>query len=463
MTIRRYLVLTLFSVLTLITFLAAIQGYKASMTRASVQYDQQLVILAQTLFLIQSSHKNTSSLTTILTENDDSFIFQVWQNNNLQLKTHSAPMLPMGLDNGMNETLNMPIESGFIDNNFQGERWRVYTLVQNEKNDIVVMVAQPLKKRFMLAQGIILAAVTPMVIAIVLLSFIIYGVITRGLKPLRSLVKALKAKEINDLKPLILMNDKNELEPVISTLNKLFSRLDSAFERERRFASDAAHELRTPLSVLKLNAHNVQLECGQEVESMNQLTQSVDRMVHVIDQILNLNRTNPEQIAIDCTKININTLIQCIIGELYSEIASRNQSIELNSDNITFTAHEFAIRLLVQNLISNASKYTPDGGEIMVITAVENNNLILTVVDSGPGIAESEYERVFDRFYRVGGDQHKSSVIGCGLGLAIVKHIATLHNATIILSRSEALKGLQVKVIFPLEQSCKNILLEKNH
>ncbi len=457
MSIRRYLVLTLFAVLTLITFVAAIQGYKISMKRASHQFDRQLIILAETLLVINSaSTKNNENekaqhLVTPIDETN-SIAFQVWKKGVLTLKTDNAPNQVM-TNQGFNQKANNKnnFTTGFSEDNFLGQRWRTYT-AHNKQQQEWVIVAQPLNRRFILAQDVILSAVTPMIIAIVILSVLIYWVITQGLKPLRQLTYELSNKKANDLTPLSLTAANSELEPVIATLNQLFSRLNGAFERERHFASDAAHELRTPLSVLKINVHNVQRELVHDVESMDNLIGSVERMSNVIDQILNLNRTSPEQILLTSKVLNINSLIQSVISQYYGGIAQRQQSIELDSrDDLELVGNEFAIALLVQNLITNASKYTPVGGTIKVSTAGNNHNDEVTIVveDSGPGIAESEYERVFDRFYRVGGDQHDSSVIGCGLGLAIVKHIAELHSATIILSRSTLLNGLKVSITFP--------------
>ena len=141
-----------------------------------------------------------------------------------------------------------------------------------------------------------------------------------------------------------------------------------------------------------------------------------------------------------------------MIAELYSDIYAKDQTITLVSDEVLLSAHELSVHLLAVNLISNANKYTPTGGEIIVsVSQAENMEITLCVEDSGGGISPDEYQRVFDRFYRVGGDQHNSSVLGCGLGLTIVKHIADLHGAKIQLSPSPLLKGLKVAITFPDE------------
>lgn len=194
-----------------------------------------------------------------------------------------------------------------------------------------------------------------------------------------------------------------------------------------------------------------------------QLEQSVERMAHVVDQILTLNRTNQEQILAESAVLNLQVLLQACISELYPYIASRGHDIELNSAPLNILGNRFAIGILLKNLIANAAKYTPDNGKILVSCQQEKNKLILRVEDSCPSIATAEYARVFDRFYRVGGDSHKSKVIGCGLGLSIVKHIVELHQANISLSRSKALSGLCVKIGFSVAEnnSCTNASANK--
>lgn len=473
MSIRRYLVLTLFSMLTLITFIAAIQGYKESMAKAEQQFDQQLVDLAHTLLAVNSvliTEQHQPPQNTIQVVQQGSFAFQVWKNKRLLVKSNNAP--DHQINNNTQATTNKSVnhaDLNFFEVNFLNERWRSLiispTSNQNDNQGVSVVVAQPLKAQFALAQALILAAVTPMIIAIAFLSVFIFVIITQGLKPLHQLSTELSRRKSDDFSPLTLQVPNTELADIVETLNQLFTRLDTAFQRERHFASDAAHELKTPLSVLKIDTHNlihdlskrlaikadnsVAISEVRQFSSIEALTNSVDRMGHVIDQILNLNRTNSAQILSVSHIFNFKLLLQQVIGELYHDISLKNQTIALDSEDVLLSGHEFSIHLLVVNLISNANKYTPVGGEINVsVTHTVNQQIMLCIEDSGVGIAQDEHQRVFDRFYRVGGDQHDSSVLGCGLGLAIVKHIADLHGADITLSPSPTLKGLKVTVIF---------------
>ena len=269
---------------------------------------------------------------------------------------------------------------------------------------------------------------------------------------MRLLSDNLSAKKIDDLSPINLPQQHNELSPVLDTLNQLFERLDGAFLREKRFASDAAHELRTPLSVLKINAHNLALELNQRPSAsanMQYLQQGIERMSHVIEQILLLNRTNPQQYQGQFKPLHSQALCQTAIASVFAQIEAKHQDIELLGSDAIIQGDEFSLGILLQNLISNASKYSPAKSLIKVVLYRLDGHPIIQVEDAGPGIEESEYHRVFERFYRIGGDRHSSNTPGCGLGLAISKHIAQLHNGTLTLGRSAQLSGLSIALVLP--------------
>ena len=150
------------------------------------------------------------------------------------------------------------------------------------------------------------------------------------------------------------------------------------------------------------------------------------------------------------TEIDLSAIVQSIIAKDYEQIAVKQQKISLSGGEVCLIkGNQFALETLVQNLISNASKYTPEHGEVLVTSKHITTGVRLIVEDSGPGIPQEQYERVFERFYRVDGDRHNSSIIGCGLGLAIVKHIVELHKAKITLHPSIQLGGLKVMIDFP--------------
>ncbi|MDP5032608.1 MAG: ATP-binding protein [Paraglaciecola sp.] len=433
MSIRRYLTLILISVITLVTFASAIQGYRSSMLKAASVFDDELKSLA--LILASTSLHSSSKIDL----DQSAFTFQIWQDNHVLVSSNQQLTSAIG-----------NFSEGFGENNFLAQRWRTYSHWLAEQNQWII-VAQPLSYRFELAENVILAAVTPLVISIAILAALTFLIISRGLLPLNLLSEALKIKKADDLRPLSAIPQAAELVPVVNTLNQLFERLESAFVREKRFASDAAHELRTPLSVLKINAHNLAIELQAQQQPMTNMTflqQGIERMSHVVEQILLLNRTNPEQYRGKFVRLDLTTLCQNVIATVYPQIAQKQQEIELLGECGHVVGDEFALEILLQNLISNASKYTPDFGQIRVTLRQLKGEIVVNVEDSGPGMAPSEYALVFERFYRIGGDRHASNVPGCGLGLAIAKHIAQLHHATLSLSHSETLGGLAVDLRF---------------
>ncbi|MBN7821609.1 ATP-binding protein [Bowmanella yangjiangensis] len=428
--IRRYLVLILLSVITLVLFFAAIKGYRGSMERATSLFDSQLVAVADTLETMQL----TMQVGQLRKESE--MILQIWHNNELLLYSFNSPKSPM-----------TAFEQGFRDENFSGQRWRTLARYYPDSQHWL-MLAQPLSHRYDLADELVLAAVQPLVFSLPLLALLISLAVKQGLRPLVGLSDALKQKKADDLSPVELNQPPSELQPVLKTINRLLVRLDSAFARERRFASDAAHELRTPLSVLKINCHNLAQELGSKSTNLAQLTDGVERMGHVVDQILLLNRTNPEHFSVNWLEVDLYQLCQQCIANLYPQLHAKQQQIGLSGKATPMRGDAFSLNVLVQNLVSNASKYSPVGSQIEVSVEQRSQGIWLCVEDSGPGLPESEYERVFERFYRVGGDRHQSGTTGCGLGLAIVKHIVDLYGAHIQLQRSVKLGGLSVQVQF---------------
>jgi two-component system sensor histidine kinase QseC len=172
-------------------------------------------------------------------------------------------------------------------------------------------------------------------------------------------------------------------------------------------------------------------------------------MQNVVEQILALYSTAPDEILVHFEPVDLHALAQECITRRYSRFAARHQELELDGRQACVAGDRFALETLLQNLLDNACKYTPTGSTVRVSVREQESRVILQVQDSGPGIPADQRDRVFDRFYRLGGDQHASGVIGCGLGLSIVRHVAELHHATISLGESEFASGLSVSVSFP--------------
>ncbi len=431
--IRRFLVIVLLATITLFNFIAALQSYRTGMEKAEKLFDEQLIDIAHLL-----SHAGKGAAEIVLSDDKDNIAFQIWGNNN-QLLQRS--------DNMPTELLT-PLKEEFSYASYNGYRWRTLT----QKNDTSrqwVIIAERADIRYTLAEDIILTSVVPIVLGLPILGLLIWLIIGSGLKPLKQLASELGQKKPSDLQPLTTDNIPKELNQLVESTNSLLHRLSESFDREKRFSGDAAHELRTPLSALKIHLYNLAEHVPENDESMQLLNTSIDRMTHLIEQMLMLYRTTPDQFVYNFQVLDLHTITQKVVSEQYQKIADKDQTIELEGHSCKLTGDEFALEILVKNLIDNANKYTPDNGLIRITTKTDNGNVLLTVEDSGMGIPEELHHRVFDRFYRVSGDQHDSNVVGCGLGFSIIKHIVDLHQGSISLAHSGFDSGLKVTVILP--------------
>jgi len=437
--IRTYLLLALLAIITLVTFLSLLHGYQSSIAKAQILFDERLLNMAE---VIAIANQDTEPRHKITTEYSPTVFFQIWTKDQ-QLISHS--------DNAPQTDVTAFSQSNYYkDVNFNGYRWRLFSL-KDHALDRWIVTGERVDIRYTLAENVVLASIIPIVLAIPLAGIIIWWAIALGLRPLRVLTQQLDNKQADDLSPILMDKIPDELSSLVNTTNALFERLNAAFLREQQFSADAAHELRTPISALKLQAYNLENNSNINDLQIKPLVKGIDRMGLVIEQILSLYRHSPDQAMLQLAQSNLYAISQHVIVTEYDQIAAKQQTISLHGDEqSTILGNEFALETLLQNLITNARKYTPEKSEIRVTVQQKETTICLVVEDSGTGIPVAEYDRVFKRFYRVDGDQHDSGIIGCGLGLAIVQHIANIHNARISLGQSEQLGGLKVTVEFPI-------------
>jgi two-component system sensor histidine kinase QseC len=410
--IRKFLIVGILATLTLFNFIAALRGYQSSMREADTLFDNELLDLSTLV----------ANLDIPALPDDfhlgNNLAFQVWRFDELLASTHQAPREPMNA-----------LKPGFEFSNFDGYRWRTYTR-HVEADERWIIVAERTDQRFLLAENVVIEAVIPILLGIPLVGLLIWVLVSRGLKPLHTLSTALRQKQVNDLSPLPAQGIPTELAQVVQSTNGFINRLSAALEREKRFSADAAHELRTPISALKVQLHNLAQEVPPGSESYAQLEAGVVRMQHLVEQLLSLYRTTPDQFDANCVPVDLEVLAQDVIAQLYAMVEQRGQSLELESEPAVIRGDPFALETLLSNLLTNASKYTQEGGSIHVQVAKRDGEVVLSVADNGPGISDAEKPLVFERFYRRD-DPGTQRQPGCGLGLTIVQHVATLHQARV--------------------------------
>lgn len=364
--------------------------------------------------------------------------FQIWdEHGRLLLRSASAPI----------DTLATQ-ESGFAETVIDGKPWRVYTQ-QDEEGEIRVQVGERHAVRNELAASVAQRLLLPLGIALPVLALLIWFAVGRGLKPLRRIGREVAQRDPANLAPLEERTAPAEIAPLLHSLNALLGRLDRALESERRFTADAAHELRTPLAALKIQAQ-VARRAGNEAQrgaALDNLILGVDRATHLIEQLLTLARLEPTggsadlKVGCDVAAIARQTLADLAPAALAKEI-----ELGLSSpDAAMITGNADMLGILLRNLVDNAIRYTPRHGRVGVSLLVEQGRVRLEVTDSGPGIPEPERQRVFDRFYRILGND----AAGSGLGLSIVRRIADVHAASLSLADGEHGAGLRVSVDFP--------------
>jgi len=427
MSIRKRLTLILLSMMVLTCFLALVKGYQKSMSHGEQLLDSELKVVAGVL-MQQPLSINAMAPKT---QESSQLLYQIWQ----------AGELLSGSDE-----LNLDLshyQAGFQTLNIAGQRMRVFVFVTSLRT---VVVVEPIAKRFELAEAVILSAMLPMLWAVPLLALFISFFVKYALAPLTRLSRQLAQRQANDFTAINWQVTDEEIKPVISRLNDLFKRVETAYLRERFFASDAAHELRTPLSSLKINVHNLAAQQGDNQE-LQAMTQGINRLTNIVEQMLILGRTQPEQWQKQFKEQSLLGISQAVVSQLYDKLAAKNHSISLDGDDFIINGDEFTLVTLISNLLSNAIKYTPANGQIKITLNQTHRQRIWQIEDSGPGMTDEQKQRVFNRFYRVGGDQHPSGEQGAGLGMAIVQHIIAIYNAQIDLTDS-ALGGLKVKVVF---------------
>jgi two-component system sensor histidine kinase QseC len=432
--IRFYLVVALLSTVALGNFVAAVYGYRSSMIEAQALLDMQLADAATLINTMQPRS------TLVVEQPSSRLAFQIWTENGRLVQRSS----------NSGETPITTFEDGFRDENFEGYRWRVLSRL-DERQRRWILVAERIDIRTQLADDLILRAVVPMVVSLPIIALIVWLVVGNGLSLIKQLAQELRGKRADDLSRLTTSDPPVELAPVVDAINDLLKRLNDSVLRERRFSADAAHELRTPLSAIKVHVHNLRGEFPEHADELAILDRDLGRLSHLIEQIMLLYRVTPEHYKANMQKIDLHALAQELIGDLYAEIDNKQQTISLAGTSQTISGDRDSLIILLSNLILNASKYSPEGASIRVFVDHAELGICLGVEDTGPGIPLAEISRVFDRFYRVGGDRHDSKADGCGLGLAIVKHIADLHHANIILENNADAPGLTVNVIFPVD------------
>jgi signal transduction histidine kinase len=268
-----------------------------------------------------------------------------------------------------------------------------------------------------------------------------------GLRPLNSIVKDIEERSASDFSPLA-DSPYSELSPLVHSVNRLMERLTERLECEQEFLADAAHELKTPLAVIQINADSlVNSRDPQRIDAAaDGLQHGVQRATHTVHQVLALARSSTDREHAELQELNLVELVRDRLALAAHAAWQRSIEIELQSpEHCVLPLHRESMALLIDNLISNAVKYSPDRTRVAVCITADESGTTLTVTDEGPGIPLDMRKKVFERFFRLPGQDQ----VGSGLGLAIAERAAAHNHAAIRLDNGTEGVGLVAVVHFP--------------
>lgn len=367
-------------------------------------------------------------------EDEDDFVIQIWNGED-------------GLLLHLNKEEGSPgqTEVGFSTHTSGGTRWRSFVL---KRDHLHVQVSQPFDDRLEMSLNISLAATAPILILIVALGGLVWIAVGKSLAPLTAIAVSLDRQGPISLAPLPLDNLPSEILPLAKALNNLLERLGQAMEVQRKFTADAAHELRTPITAVHLQAQLLERcqNSEERAELLAQLRSGIERSGHLVQQLLSLARVEPDKWERPFAKVDLKALLGQVVAGLTPAALHRKIDLGINhSEHLYVFGDVESLRVMFSNLIDNAIRYSNPGGRVDVSLSGEATTNQVVIQDQGPGIPAAERQQVFNRFYR----RSQINGSGTGLGLAIVREVVNQHQGTIELQDGENNRGLKVIVSLP--------------
>jgi two-component system OmpR family sensor kinase/two-component system sensor histidine kinase QseC len=373
------------------------------------------------------------------------YVVQIWRQDGREVYATRPPVDPPAR-----------VVIGFADITSGSVAWRTFGVVARDR---VIQVAQPARVRHDRAAQAALRSVVPLLAVAPALALVIGWLVSHSLAPLQRLAAEVRARNTDSLQALPAAGLPDEVQPLVQSLNALLDRLGAALAAQRHFVGDAAHELRSPLTALKLQVQLLRRAPDEAArdEAARALTAGVDRATRLVEQLLALARSEAAPAPGAAATAPLAEIVRQAMAEVAPLAGARGTTLELDvADGAEALPARGApdVGLLARNLIDNAVRYGPDGGRVSVwvgrdVDADGAGGALLQVDDAGPGIAPAERESVFDRFVR--GD-NAAAQTGSGLGLAIVRQVALRQGARVALGDSPA-GGLRVRVAWPAEFS----------
>jgi len=369
--------------------------------------------------------------------------FQVWsEQGRLLLRSDNAPDAAPSRRPGYSDILHA------------GQPWRLLSL-HSPNGRYQVQVAHATQDRERVGLEVAMQVAIPILLAMPLLGILVYLSVHRALRPLERLAAEVAARSPDNLEILTEPRGLREAQPLVVALNRLLTRLATTLDNERRFTADAAHELRTPLAAVKIQAQvalaNMRSadRIAEHQHALRQVLVGADRATHLVEQLLRLARLDPLASLPRSEAIDLAGLAAEIVGNMQVQAEDKQQRLSFvpPTGAVQVRGDADLLGMALRNLVENALRYTPEEGVIEVRVDLQQGRPVLSVLDSGPGVEEAEAPRLMERFYRGQAAANSASSHGSGLGLAIVQRISLLHGARLEMS-NRAVGGLEVRMLW---------------
>ena len=445
--LRARLIIFLSLTTLVVAVVTTIMGWKTLRKEINTLFDTQQIFFAERLAsskIAEGFHQVQENTDFYFADVDDealSFAIFTWRGEQIINDDRNGRFIKFAPKEGFDTV----ISEEYDEDEIETETWRIYWL---KHNDVYIAVGQELEYRNDLINKVILSQMGSWLLAFPIMILGIFWIVRREFLSLKRLEQQVKARKPDETELIDETSLPKEVLPLVKGLNRYFKRTQTMLNRERRFTSDAAHELRSPLAGLRVQTELAQMTMNDpeiHAQALNNLTLGIDRISQLIEQLLVLSRLENIEHLDDLEEISWRSLLEQDVSELYTK-AERKQTdihVEIKSEPKQ-QGKPLLLHLILRNLLENAINYTPNGSLIKLTLSEEK----LVIEDNGHGVGEADLLKLGQPFFRPTERPNKEQEEkGSGLGLSIIKRISELHGFTLVFSKSP-LGGLKVEIGF---------------
>ena len=445
--LRARLIIFLSLITLVVAVVTTIMGWKTLRKEINTLFDTQQIFFAERLAsskIAEGFHQVQESADFYFADVDDealSFAIFTWRGEQIINDDRNGRFIKFAPKEGFDTV----ISEEYDEDEIETETWRIYWL---KHNDVYIAVGQELEYRNDLINKVILSQMGSWLPVFPIMILGIFWIVRREFLSLKRLEQQVKARKPDETELIDETSLPKEVLPLVKGLNRYFKRTQTMLNRERRFTSDAAHELRSPLAGLRVQTELAQMTINDpeiHAQALNNLTLGIDRISQLIEQLLVLSRLENIEHLDDLEAISWRSLLEQDVSELYTKAERKQTDIQVDiKSEPKQQGKPLLLHLILRNLLENAINYTPNGSLIKLTLSEEK----LVIEDNGHGVSEADLLKLGQPFFRPTERPNKEQdEKGSGLGLSIIKRISELHGFTLVFSKS-SLGGLKVEIGF---------------